>query len=169
MPASQRYTYWKDHKVCVVQKEYPTAHRLDKPKRQHWDLSVIKTPPESSAPEGKPSYDYLKLACVVEFGMNESQGHLLDDIQRLSSAIEDGSVDQAFILHLYRLSKPGARFSDRDWSANSKRILSKDDVAEMGRGRPVEILYCMADSTGTYKPGVWQIAGSKAVQLAGGE
>jgi hypothetical protein len=155
LPPSQRYTTWYDHKVCVVQKEYPTAGPLGKPRRQHWDIAVIKTPPESLANSLAASYDYLRLAAVVEFGMNEDIEHLIDDIERLSHA--DANVDQGFVIHLHRLSQPGAKLSKRDWSAASKRIVSKESVVQMSVGKPVEIYYGMYDSTGNYPWGVWLI------------
>jgi hypothetical protein len=167
LPRSQRYTYWGGHKVCVVQKEYPTADALDKSKRQNWDVAVIQTPPISVAGEGQPSYDYLKLAAVVEFGMNETADHLQDDIDRLCH--EKAHVDQGFIVHLYRLGESGAKVSGRDWSASSKRILSKEEAAKMGKGRPVEILYGLAGSVGTHEPGAWLIEGGKPLRLTGGE
>jgi hypothetical protein len=117
LPADQRYTTWHDYKVCVVQKEYPTAGFLGKPRRQHWDIAVIKTPPQSLVDGIASSYDYLKLAAVVELGMNEGKEHLTDDIERLSHP--GANVDQGFIIHLYRLSQPGAKLSDRDWSSAS--------------------------------------------------
>jgi len=155
LPPTQRYTTWYDHKVCVVQKEYPTAGDLNKPQRQHWDIAVIKTPPESQATGPAGSYDYLRLAAVVEFGMNESIDHLQDDIDRLSHA--DANVDQGLVIHLHRLSKPGAKLSERDWSAASKRIVSKESVVQVSLGKPVEIYYAMYDSTGRYPSGVWVI------------
>jgi hypothetical protein len=155
LPADQLYTTWHHHKVCAVQKEYPTAGLLGKPRRQHWDIAVIKTPPQSLVDGIASSYDYLKLAAAVELGMNEGEEHLTDDIKRLSHP--DANVDQDFIIHLYRLSKPGTKLSDRDWSAASKRIVSKEVVAEIAAGRPVEIFYGLYDSTGKYTPGVWLI------------
>lgn len=155
LPTDQRYTTWHDHKVCIVQKEYPTARPLGKPQRQHWDIAVIKTPPQSIADGIASSYDYLRLAAVVECGLNEGEEHLTDDIKRLSHP--DANVDQGFIIHLYRLSKSGAKLSDRDWSATSKRILSKERVVEIAAGKPVEVFYGIYDSTGIHTPGAWHI------------
>jgi hypothetical protein len=153
LPSDQRYTRWEGRKVCVVQKEYPTAHRLGKSRRQNWDLAVIKTPLESAVPEGRLTYDYLRLAAAVELGMNEAADHLQDDIDRLCH--EKAHVDQGFIVQLYRLSQSKARVSGRDWSASSSRILSVDEVAEMAAGKPVEILYALADASGQRPSGVW--------------
>ena len=151
----QRYTTWNNQKVCVIQKEYPTAGKLGKPRRQHWDIAVIKTPPSSIISKDKHSYDYLKLSSVVEFGMNESEEHLVDDIERLSH--EDANVDQGIIVHLYRLSESGAKLSGRDKSARSKQILFKETISEIGLDKPIEIYYGLFDNTGTYESGAWLI------------
>jgi hypothetical protein len=155
LPPSQRYTTWQNHKVCVIQKEYPTAGLLDKTQRQHWDIAVIKTPPESIASGRTAAYDYLRLAAVVEFGLNEGIKHLIDDIERLSHA--DANVDRGFVIHLHRLSQPGAKMSERDWSTASKRIVAKESVAQIAAGKPVEVYYGMYDGTGEYPSGVWLI------------
>jgi hypothetical protein len=130
-----RYLNWQGQKVCVVQKEYPTSNKLGKPKRQHWDIALLASPPESKI-DGREAYDYLKLDAVVEFGMNEVQEHLRDDIERLSH--EDANLQQGFVVHLYRLSEPGNKFSSRDWSPKSKRILTFKDIRELSVGKPVE-------------------------------
>jgi hypothetical protein len=39
LPSEERYTYCNDRQLCVLQKEYPTATKLGKSKRQHWDIS----------------------------------------------------------------------------------------------------------------------------------
>jgi hypothetical protein len=155
-PEEQRLIPWENRKVCTFQKEYPTADTLGKPQRQHWDVAVVKSPPESSH-SGPGSYDYLKLYAVVEFGMNASMEHLKDDIERLSHV--DSNVDHSFIVHLYRLSQSGSLFSNRDWSSKSKQILSPDDILELPRRESLEIFYGMSDSTGEYKSGVWSIKG----------
>ena len=168
LPEEQRFATWYGNKVCVIQKEYSTAGNLGKSRRQHWDIAVIKTPPESI--EGKPqAYDYLKLAAVVEFGMNEAKKHLVDDIERLSHP--EANVMQGFAVHLYRLSEPGAPFSRRDWSANSKRILTPEEVgqlAQLAEDEPVEIYYAMHDSTGKHCSGVWSIKQGVIAQVCGG-
>lgn len=158
LPTKQRYTIWEGQKVSVVQKEYPTAGSLGKPRRQHWDIAVIKTPAESIERE-RSSYDYLKLSAVVEFGMNAEGKHLKEDIRRLCH--HEANLIQGFIVHLYRLSKPSALFSNRDWSRSSSRILSPRDVAKISTGKLVEIYYGIADSTGTYSPQVWCIKQGK--------
>jgi hypothetical protein len=155
LPAEQRYTQWGNKKVCVIQKEYPTAGRLGKPQRQHWDIAVIKTPSSSLLAGESLSYDYLRLAAVVEFGMNEAEEHLVDDIRRICHA--QANLELGIIVHLYRLSTPGARISNRDWSPNSPRILSKEEVLKLIVGKQVDIYYGMADSTGNHPSGAWSI------------
>ena len=151
----ERYTEWADHRVCVIQKEYPTARSLGKPRRQNWDIAVIKTPPES-LPGSQPSYDYLRLAAVVELGMNEAQEHFEDDLSRLCHP--DANVENGFIIHLYRISGPkGQEISGRDWSPNSTRILTCEEIAELAEGKAVEVFYSLADNTGTHPSGAWSI------------
>ena len=155
IPKSQRVISWENQKICVVQKEYPTAGKLGKPRRQHWDIAIIKSPPESiSSRHG--SYDYFKLYAAIEFGMNESEEHLQDDINRLCH--EGSNIEHRFIIHLYRLSESGARFSGRDWSSKSPRILNGEKIKELIKGKPVEIFYGLADSTGKHKCGVWSVS-----------
>jgi len=59
---------------------------LGKPQRQHWDIALIQSPPQHNHFSNISTYDYLKLAAVVEFGLNENIVHLQDDIERLSHA-----------------------------------------------------------------------------------
>jgi hypothetical protein len=164
MPPGARTTHWGDHNVGVIQKEYPTAGNLGKPQRQHWDIAVIKTPPESIIEGMTGSYDYLKLAAVVEFGMNESREHLVDDIERLSHPA--ANLEYGAVVHLYRLSKPGALVSHRDWSTSSKRILSVEAVAELVEGRSVDLYYGLSDCTGKFKTGAWLVKAGKIEQIA---
>ena len=149
----QRYLSWKEKKVCVLQKEFPTAGKLGKPQRQHWDIAVLKNPPESI--EVNNSYDYLKLLSVIEFGMNEGKEHLEDDIVRLCHS--EANLEHGFIVHLYRLSESGKPFSGRDWSPKSPRILTVEEVQELSVGKSIEIFYGMTDSTRTHEAGVWNI------------
>ena len=108
------------------------------------------------------SFDYLKLAVVVEFGMNETEEHLIDDIERVCHS--QANIERGLIVHLYRLSTAGAQLSNRDWSSNSKRILSQGEVAKLTLGKPVDVFYAMYDSTGKYSCGAWAIYG-KTIEL----
>jgi len=161
----ERYTEWADHRVCVIQKEYPTAGLLDKPRRQNWDIAVIKTPPES-LPGSQPSYDYLRLAAVIELGMNEDREHFEDDLSRLCHP--EANVENGFIIHLYRISGPEVQVSRRDWSPNSERILTYEQVAELVEGKAVEVFYGLADNTGECKhpSGAWRITDSNIQRIA---
>jgi hypothetical protein len=142
-------------KVCAIQKEYPTAGNLCKPRRQHWDIAIIKSPAES-VPEKKHSYDYLMLEAIVEFGMNVAKDHLDDDIKRVCHG--DANADHRYIIHLYRLSKAGNQFSMRDWSPSSTQVLTVADVKVMSPvGQSVSIFYGMYDDTDKSKNGVWLI------------
>lgn len=166
LPEKERYTEWQGKTVCVLQKEYPTAHNLGKGKRQHWDVAVLCNPPEP-IPNMPKSYDYLKLSAVVEFGLNEAVDHLIDDIQRLGHP--RANLVQGFVVHLYRLSDAGATFSSRDWSARSGLRLTVEQVNQevnkrinekatlLPRMKSVEIYYGMADSTNHFPPRLWKI------------
>ena len=155
LPEEQRYITWGGQKVCVIQKEYPTAGKLGKPQRQHWDIAVLKSPPESIV-EGAGSYDYLKLFAVIEFGMNEAEEHLKDDVERLYHP--EANLEHAFIVHLYRLSESSNLFSSRDWSPKSPRIVSLDQAKELSKGLQVDIFYGVADSTKQKESGVWLVS-----------
>ena len=158
LPTEQRYRTWHGKKVCVIQKEYRTAKDLDKSKRQNWDISIIKTPIRNDI-----AYDYQRLFAVVEFGMNESETHLSGDIARITHS--DANIDHGFIMHLYRLSFPGSYISNRDWSANSKKIVPIDRVAQLSRGMSVEIIYGLYDVTGKHTSGAWLIEDSQISSL----
>lgn len=151
----ERFSLWQGHKVCVLQKEYPTADSLGKPQRQHWDIAVLKNPPQCL--RGKqPSYDYLRLAAVIEFGLNEAQEHLEDDIARLGHP--GANVDKGYFIHLYRLTAPKAQCSGRDWSNTSARICSKERVAALLAHQPITGYYGIHDAGGKYPTGLWSIA-----------
>jgi len=92
---------------------------------------------------------------VVEFGMNEAEAHLSNDMARLCH--EDANVTHRFIVHSYRLSQAGNLFSGRDWSPNSPRILSLEKVSHLSIGKPIEIYYALVDDTGHYQSGVWVV------------
>ena len=167
----ERYTDCDGQKVCVLQKEYPTAHDLGKPKRQHWDLSVIKAPAESIAEGDQPPYDYLKLAAAIEVGLNEPEEHLREDIRRLFHG--KANIDRGFVLHLHRLSKPGEPISGRDWSSSSGRIVSaerareilEEEASKAAVDREVEVLYALTGETGGHEAGVWYIRRGETTRL----
>ena len=156
----QRYFPWKNFQMCTIQKEYPTAADLDKSRRQHWDIALIKNPPES---KDENSFDYFKLAGVVEFGLNEAIEHLKDDIDRLCH--HEANVEHPFIVHLYRLSQSVSKLSNRDWVNESKRIVSIDDVCKISKTKMVDIYYCMYDGSGETTKGVCHIKSGNAIPI----
>ncbi len=117
------YFNFKGHIVCALQKEYATAHKLEKAKRQHWDIALIHKPENSDDID----YDMMPLAAVFEFGMNSNLEHLIDDIQRVGH--ERANADHRYVVHLYRLSEAKTRFSGRDWSSRARDVTKfvKDD------------------------------------------
>jgi hypothetical protein len=157
-----RYTAFNGLELCVLQKEYPTAHNLGKSKRQHWDISVIKTP--VIFPSRPNPYDYLPLAAVVEFGMNCSFSHLEDDITRLCHP--EANVENRFAAHLYRLSSGTNRVSGRDWAPESSILCSRESIRLVLKDRPVEVFYGVVDETGTNKSGLWYITGQSIDKVA---
>lgn len=154
LPEHQRYITFDGKKVCVIQKEYPTAANLEKSKRQHWDIAILKEPVLTSLIPLQ-DYDHLPLFAVVEFGMNETEEHLKEDIRRLCH--KNSNVEHQFIVHLYRLSESGNLFSHRDWTSKSPRICKKNRVQEQKGDKPVEIFYSMADSTRTDNNDFWSL------------
>jgi len=120
LPRSKRYINFNYEDICVIQKEYPTADSLGKPKRQNWDIAIIDNPPNPL--DKVPADDYLMLNSVIEFGLNEPIKHLQDDINRICH--KNSNVKNKFIVHLYCISPSGNPFSGRDWSDKSKRIVN---------------------------------------------
>jgi hypothetical protein len=164
LPEDQRYATFKDRKVCVLQNEYPTAGRLDKPQRQHWDIALLQTPFEPVARK-TPAYDHLRLAAAVEFGMNVDLEHLKEDIRRLSH--QQVHVRQGFVVHLYRLSPPGKLFSDRDATPRYGCVHTLREVAELAQSADVEIYHGMVDASEVYEQGLWRIRGQSVQRVTG--
>ena len=147
LPEDQRYITCQQQKVCIIQKEYPTADKLDKPRRQHWDIAVLQ--------DNAIQYDYINILAAIEFGMNEAEEHLAEDIRRLEHT--EANVENGIVVHLYRLSKAGQQFSARDWSPGSSRILSLEQVRKLSEQTAIEIYYGMVDLTESYDNGIWFI------------
>jgi hypothetical protein len=82
LPEHQRYISFEGKQVCILQKEYPTASNLEKSKRQHWDIAILIEPVLTSLTT-LHDYDHLPLFAGIEFGMNETEEHLEEDIRRL--------------------------------------------------------------------------------------
>lgn len=130
--SDEQYVSFKGRRVCVVQKEYPTAADLDRSKRQNWDIAVLKTREPGadvsadSCPSDRSAFDFFDLDAVVEFGLNEGIGHLIDDLDRMNHRESAIDAEGRIAVHLLRLSDP--LFSQRDWSQRSARIPTPDDI-----------------------------------------
>jgi hypothetical protein len=94
----------------------------------------------------------------VEFGLNATKDHLVDDIKRL----QNSNIKNKFIVHLYRLSKP--KVSDRDWSPDSDQLLDIKDIKNIPKlvdGKDVEIYFGRYDDTGRFQSEVWRLKDSQ--------
>lgn len=112
----ERYIIYKNNKMCIIQKEYPTINNLGKSRRQNWDIAII----DDNFIDAQ-GYDFLPLHSVIEFGLNESAEHFEDDLKRLSAI--DNNVKNRYIVHLIRVSDG---FSRRDVS--EKNLKSYDKI-----------------------------------------
>lgn len=150
LPAESRYSIWNGQKVCIIQKEYPTADRLGKGRRQNWDIAILETPLQSIK---EPSYDYFKLNSVVEFGLNESKDHLEDDIARLSHP--KANLKLGFIVHLYRVSE---EISGHDWTSRQKRFTDEKEIADLLKGKKgLTAYFALVDAENHIRNGPWKI------------
>lgn len=158
LPEGRRFSEWKGKKVCVVQRQYRTPDNLGRSTAQHWDLVALRTPLESLPPR-KTCYDFLGLSAIVEFGLNPVREHLVDDIDRLAHG--SVSADRKFIIHLYRLSAPGKRFSERDLTPKSSQIVKVKQAQECLDARRkdpgITIFYGMSDLTGVFGSQLWRL------------
>lgn len=139
------FSEWKEQRVCLIQKEYPTAANFERSRRQNWDISILECPLKSLKENEPNSFDFFSLEAVFEFGLNASFKHLESDIERL--AHKDANLKNAYIMHFYRLSEAGARFSSRDCSTNSKSILFPDQIEQQIKGKKVTVFYALVDLT----------------------
>jgi hypothetical protein len=158
MPAGRSHPEWRGKKVCVVQPGYRSPDNLGRSKAQHWDIAVLRTPLEPLSPR-KASYDLLRLSAIVEFGLNPAREHLEDDIDRLAHG--SVSADRKFIIHLYRLSAAGKRFSGRDLTPKSSQVLKVREAQGYLDARKkdpgITIYYAMSDLTGTFGSQLWRL------------
>ena len=157
MTEEEKYIDLKGQKICTVQKEYPTATDLDRSKRQHWDIAILQNPPQTSQREDNQSFDFLNLLAVIEFGLNENREHLEDDIDRLCH--EGANVEHRFIIHLYRLSEGGNKFSNRDWSPESQQIVPISEIQNFIIKKPIEVFYAVSNTSGKTPSGFWILSG----------
>lgn len=149
--------------TCYVQKEYPTNEDLNKKRRQHWDIALLRRP------NGNEKYDHLPLMAVVEFGLNASEKHLREDIRRVSHT--KANVIKKFIVHLYRISRAGGKISRRDLSDNSKLFLKKDvikdivdDAVKENKSSDVEVFYAVYHNTESGETCAWDLTEEKELQ-----
>ena len=126
--------------VCILQKEYRTAENLNCTKRQHWDIAVLSP---SLSTERVPWYDFLEVLAAIEFGMNEKETHLREDIRRLCHS--DANVKNRFIVHLYRISGSGDdKFSGRDRPKTSNLpTLTAEAICAQLNNQNVEIYFIL--------------------------
>ena len=161
---------WSGPDICAVQKEYATATNLGKSKRQTWDISVIKDPakpiPDTETMK-VTEYDSLRLAAVVEFGLNEPWKHLKGDLERLD---DDGAnMDHGFAVHLYRIGRTSRRNlspGSRELRGCTRSII--EDKAEEGllpKESKITIYYAVSNpqklsskkGQEPWEPGVWKL------------
>jgi hypothetical protein len=165
LPAEYRYAELAGQRFCTIQKEYAMAHHLGRSRRAHWDISVIKLPLEMS--QRQLAFDYLKLAAVVEFGLNCDDNHLMDDIDRVSHP--SANLDSGFIAHLYRISNG---FSGRDSSPKSRLLCDKtsiESVLQHRTGSPkLEVFYGIADIADPNRSGLWSITDRETTRIPAG-
>ena len=149
LPESQRFLEWNGRKVCAIQKEYATAHDLDKSKRQHWDVAVLKTPLTTRK---EYPYDFFEIDTAVEFGLNAGENHLREDMRRL--AHPSSNVRAGFAVHFHRISEG---ISKRDLSPRSTRIwpgpslTERDKLLAEVRRTNVTVYYALVDATHRYQ------------------
>jgi len=161
IPENERYMYFGGKKVCIIQKEYPTADKLDKSMRSHWDVAVLQSPPEP-IPKKVPPYDYLKVRSAIEFGMNETKAHLADDISRLSHPCS--YVEHGYIVHLYRIYNPGQKVSEKDWSSR-REILTPNKVSNLVGSKNVNVYYVITNKTEYCNAGFWLISSNNITRI----
>ncbi len=159
LPDAGRFTSWNGTRVCTIQKEYRTAGTLGKSKRQHWDIALLKVPLHSACSGRDYPYDNLRLAAVVEFGLNAGEKHLLEDIRRLGHP--DANVDNTFVAHFCRLTTPGAAISARDRSTRSKSVVTVERAAQLVAGKPVQLVYAQHVVGNASMSYAYSIAGGK--------
>jgi hypothetical protein len=124
LPAESRYMNVASvGKVCRVQKEYPTPTNLGKSRRQGWDICLLDTREGEGEQTDNtlPLFDRLGAAALVEFGLNATKKHLVEDIRRL--AHRDVRADLRCAVHLVRRSggRGAARLSNRDESTTGRQ------------------------------------------------
>lgn len=152
----ERYFSVRGRAVGCIQKEYPTATKLGRSKRQHWDIAVLDSSVGAYMSESK--LEEIPLVAVFEFGLNEAVDHLKNDLDRLLHS--EARVENAVAVHLQRIGDRVNRFSDRDFSPSSARIVDLDRVVEISaQYEQATIIFANTDSTRGTKDGAWEVRG----------
>ena len=140
-------------RICMVQKEYPMAEKRKKDsKRAHWDIAVLNS---EQKVDSKKWYDRLKLNSVEEFGLNEKMDHVSDDISRICFNQHNGSIQNGFVVHLYRFSKS---ISGRDWQNRHKGYALPGDIRKkIGRKQNLVAYWLFIDGETGKKRGPFRI------------
>ena len=81
--------------------------------------------------------------------MNANKDHLKEDIRRLSH--QNSYVEYKYIVHLYRISGPKPKVSNRNWSPRSKQILTPDDIFNLVKETDINIYFGVADITSNHE------------------
>jgi hypothetical protein len=165
LPSRLRDLEFAEHSMCAIQKEYPTHDKLIRPRRQNWDISVIRSPIVN--PGGKKAYDHLPLAAVVEFSLNYGKDHVRDDIERLAHL--KSNVGLRLVAHLYRLSEAATRISRRDKSPHSTKIYRKEDIQPLLHNKKVIVYYGIYDQRVDGDTGLWRLTTGKCELLVDGK
>lgn len=87
--------------------------------------------------------------------MNANKDHLEDDINRLIHT--NSYVEHKYIIHLYRISGPNPKVSNRDFSPRSKKILASDQIFKLIKVPNIKIYFGVADITKIHECGLWLI------------
>ncbi len=162
LPENNRFSQLDNYKICLLQKEYPTAYDLEKSRRQHWDIAYLDKEMKGIK---DPQYDYLRIHTAIEFGLNEAQEHLEEDVRRLDHK-DSNILNNKYILHLYRLSQ---NYSNRDWSERSKRIIKPNDVKEIlvNKSSKIPVYYVCRNFSDNHNiiDGIFKITSTSIVSL----
>jgi len=159
LPNKRKYMRVDGREICTVQKEYKMGNKVGKSRKAHWDIAVLE---ENQSADRENWYDLLGLNSVVEFGLNAQEGHLEDDVKRLSHG--ESGVQNRFIVHLYRYSKS---ITKRDWQNEHEAFISPEEIDAKIRehGSRVVAYFALVDDTDGSKQGPWRIDGKSAPSL----
>jgi hypothetical protein len=171
LPNSARYLRDPPIKirVCRIQKEYPTPTRIQKSRRQGWDICLLRDPWRESktAARGLPHYDRLDTEAIIEFGLNATRAHLCEDLRRL--AHPDVCAERRYAVHLLRVSESSSRVSRRDISRNARPSIDAGNLSwiqeamAMAATPSVTVLLCRPDPRA---PQLWRISAEKLEDLS---